>query len=88
MQPWQLEHQVLQADDCGRSVSFQEAPGFPYLLHQTSLGVSLSSLSGALRIEEHLRAELAAVKSSQKADREHLKTEIDSLNTTVSNMEI
>ena len=40
MQPWQLDHQVLQADDCGRSVSFRAALGFPYLLRQTSLGVS------------------------------------------------
>ena len=39
MQPWQLDHQVLQADDCGRSVSFRAALGFPYLLHQTCFGV-------------------------------------------------
>ena len=39
MQPWQLDHQVLQADDCGRSVSFPAALGFPYLLRKTSLGV-------------------------------------------------
>ena len=43
MQPWQLDHQVLQADDNGRSVSFQAALGFFYLLHQTSLGVSWSN---------------------------------------------
>ena len=29
MQPWRLVHQVLQADKCGRSVSFQAALGFP-----------------------------------------------------------
>ena len=40
MQPWQLGDQVLQADNCGRSVSFRAALGFPYLLRQTSLGVS------------------------------------------------
>ena len=43
MQPWQLDHQVLQADDCGRSVSFGTALGFPYLLRQTSLGVFWST---------------------------------------------
>ena len=43
MQPWQLDHQVLQADDCGRSVSFRAALGFPYLLHQTSLDVFWST---------------------------------------------
>ena len=32
MQPWQLDDQVLQADDCGRSVSFRAALGFPHLL--------------------------------------------------------
>ena len=37
MQPWQLDHQILQADDCGRSVSIRAALGFPYLLRQTSL---------------------------------------------------
>ncbi|WP_419611689.1 hypothetical protein, partial [Thiolapillus sp.] len=37
-------------------------------------------------IIQHLRAELAAVKASQKADREHFKIEIDSLNTTIGNM--
>ena len=37
-------------------------------------------------IIQHLRAELAAVKASQKADREHFKIEIDSLNTTMGNM--
>ncbi|WP_419595894.1 hypothetical protein, partial [Thiolapillus sp.] len=42
MQPWQLDHQVLQADDCGRSVSFRAALGFP-LLRQTSLGVFWST---------------------------------------------
>ena len=42
MQPWQHDDQVFQADGCGRSVSFQAALGFPYLLHQTSLGVSRS----------------------------------------------
>ena len=35
---------------------------------------------------QHLRAELAAVKASQKADREHFKIEIDSLNTTIGNI--
>ena len=43
MQPRQLDHQVLQAADCGRSVSFQATLGFPYLLHQTSLGVFWST---------------------------------------------
>ena len=43
MQPWQLDYQVLQADDCGRSASFQAAPRFPYLLRQTSLGVFWST---------------------------------------------
>ena len=43
MQPWRLDLQVLQADDCGRSASFRAALGFPYLLHQLSLGVSCST---------------------------------------------
>ena len=43
MQPWQLNHQVLQADNCGRSVSFQAALGFPCLLRQTGLGVFWST---------------------------------------------
>ena len=43
MQPWQLDHRVLQADDCGRSVPFRAALGFLYLLHQTSLGVFWST---------------------------------------------
>ena len=43
MQPWQLDHQVLQADDCGRSVSIRAALGFPYLLRQTSLDVFWST---------------------------------------------
>ena len=43
MQPWQLDHQVLKADDCDRSVSFRAALGFLYLLHQTSLGVFWST---------------------------------------------
>ena len=39
MHPWQLDHQVLQAEDCGKSVFvtvvvvvFPAALGFPYLL--------------------------------------------------------
>ena len=43
MQPRQIDHQVLQADDCGRNVSFRAALGFPYLLRQTSLGVFWST---------------------------------------------
>ena len=42
MQPWQLDHQILEADDCGRSVSFRAATGFPNLLRQISLCVSWS----------------------------------------------
>ena len=40
MQFWQLGHQVLHANNCSRSISFQAALGFPYLLQQTCLGVS------------------------------------------------
>ena len=43
MRPWQLDHQVLQADDCGRNVSFRAALGFPYLLRQISLSVFWST---------------------------------------------
>ena len=43
MQPWQLDHQVLQADDYDTSVSFRAALGFPYLLSQTNLGVFWST---------------------------------------------
>ena len=43
MQPWQLDRQVLQADDCGRSIYFGTTLGFPYPLHQTSLGVFWST---------------------------------------------
>ena len=43
MQPWQLDDQVLQADDCDRSVSFRAAFGFPYLLSQTSIVISWSA---------------------------------------------
>ena len=43
MQPWQLDHQVLHADDCGRSVSFRAALGFPHPLRQISLGVFWST---------------------------------------------
>ena len=43
MRPWQLDHQVLQADDCGRNVSFRAALGFPYLLRQIRLGVFWST---------------------------------------------
>ena len=43
MQPWQLDHQVLQADDCGRSVSFQADLGLSNLPHQTTLGVVWST---------------------------------------------
>ena len=43
MQPLQLDHQILQADDCGRSVSFRAALEFPYLLRQTSLSVFWST---------------------------------------------
>ena len=43
MQSWQLDHRVLQADDCGRSVPFRAAPRFLYLLYQTSLGVFWST---------------------------------------------
>ena len=39
MQPWQLDHQVLQADDRGRSVAFQAALLFPYPLRRTSFGM-------------------------------------------------
>ena len=38
-------------------------------------------------IIQHLRAELAAGKASQKADREHFKIEIDSLNTTMTRIQ-
>ena len=40
---WQLDHQVLQADDCGRSVSFRAVLGFSYLLRQTSLNIFWST---------------------------------------------
>ena len=43
MQLWQLGHQVLQADDCGRRVSFGAALGVPYILYQISLGVFWST---------------------------------------------
>ena len=45
MQSWQLDHQVLQADDCDRSVSLRAALGYLYLLHHIcfSLGVSWST---------------------------------------------
>ena len=43
MQPWQLDHQVSHAVDCGRSVSFPATLGFSCLLRQTGRGVSWST---------------------------------------------
>ena len=38
MQPWQLDHQVLQADDFGRSVSFQAEDGIRDMPESRGLG--------------------------------------------------
>ena len=43
MQLWQLDHQVLRPDNCGRSVSIRAALRVPYLLRQASLGVFWST---------------------------------------------